>query len=194
MKHLPSSFRQVKIASELNLPGKGRGLFAQAPLVRGEVLAVFGGTVLHAAQLEALTSEERLAVVQIDENLFLWSVIPGPGDWINHSCQPNAGLCGQIVLVALRDIGPGEEICYDYAMSDGSAYDQFECCCGTALCREVVTGNDWRRPELIARYWPHFSPYLVRRMQREMLVPDDEDRHAHSAARHVDESARLRLR
>ena len=166
MKHLPSSFRQAKIALRSDLTGKGRGIFANALIPAGELLIVFGGTVLHAAQLEALSLEERLAVVQIDEDLYLWSVVAGPGDWINHSCEPNAGLRGQIVLVALRDIRPGEEICYDYAMSDGSPYDQFECQCGSRLCRGQVTGEDWRRSDLIARYGSYFSPYLRRRIEQ----------------------------
>ena len=48
-----------------------------------------------------------------------------PADWVNHSCEPNCGLSGQIALVALRRLEPGEEVCFDYAMSDGSPYDQF---------------------------------------------------------------------
>ena len=170
MNHLPSSFRQAKIAVRDDIPGKGRGLVATGFVAKGELLVAFGGTVLHAAQLEALDNEERLAVVQVDEDLYLWSPSPGPGDWINHSCEPNAGLRGQIVLIALRDIQPGEEVCYDYAMSDGSDYDEFECHCGSSLCRGVVTGNDWRRSELVARYGQHFSPYLLRRIYRQSLL------------------------
>lgn len=183
MHHLSSSFRQIKVTAQFDVPGKGRGLFARGPITRGEVLLAFGGTVLHAAQLDALTAEERLAVVQIDEELFLWSSVPGPGDWINHSCDPNAGLLGQVILLALRDIRPGEEICYDYAMSDGSDYDRFECRCRTAYCRGRVTGQDWRRVELIARYWPFFSPYLIRRMEKEALVPRLEGSAGASALR-----------
>jgi len=36
----------------------------------------------------------------------------------NHSCEPNIGVQGQIVYVAMRDIAPGEELTHDWAMTD----------------------------------------------------------------------------
>ena len=95
----------------------------------------------------------------------------GAADWVNHSCDPNAGLVGQIVLVALRDIKVGEEICFDYATSDGSPYDEFECGCGSRLCRHHVTGDDWKLPELQKRYEGHFSPYIQRRIDGHKARP-----------------------
>ena len=50
-------------------------------------------------------------------------------------------------------------------MCDGTPYDEFECACGTSLCRGRVTGEDWRNPELWERYAGHFSPYLERRIK-----------------------------
>ena len=57
---------------------------------------------------------------------------------MNHSCDPNCGIVGAVLLVAMRDIEPGDEICFDYAMTDTDDYDEFECTCGTALV-------SWRR-------------------------------------------------
>jgi hypothetical protein len=51
-------------------------------------------------------------------------------------------------------------------MCDSTPYDEFNCGCGTALCRGQVTGNDWQLPELQARYEGFFSPYLQRRIDR----------------------------
>ena len=76
------------------------------------------------------------------------------------------GLIGQISVVALRDIYPGEEVCFDYAMSDSVPYDEFTCACGELNCRGRVTGNDWMLPDLQARYAGYFSPYLQRRIHR----------------------------
>ncbi len=61
----------------------------------------------------------------------------------------------------------------DYAMCDGSPYDEFDCECGSPLCRGRVTGEDWRNPELWQRYAGHFSPYLARRIDalRRRRVP-----------------------
>jgi len=74
------------------------------------------------------------------------------------------GRNGQITIVAMHTIRAGEEVTIDYAMCDGTAYDEFECACGTATCRGRVTGADWRNPALWERYAGHFSPYLERRI------------------------------
>ena len=63
-------------------------------------------------------------------------------------------------------IEPGTEVTIDYAMCDGSPYDEFDCACGSAACRGRVSGEDWRNPSLWARYAGHFSPYLQRRILR----------------------------
>jgi uncharacterized protein len=83
---------------------------------------------------------------------------------LNHSCEPNCGLLGSQLLVAMREIEVGEELSFDYAMCDASDYDEFACLCGAPTCREVVTGADWRKLELQERYAGWFSPYLVRRI------------------------------
>jgi len=92
---------------------------------------------------------------------------------VNHSCDPNCGMSGQIALVALRPLEPGEEICFDYAMSDGTPYDQFPCGCGAATCRGRVSGDDWQRPELWERYRGYFSPYLQRRIDATLAATRD---------------------
>ena len=130
----------------------------------GETVAAFGGWVATASQVFSLPSEKRRLVLQIDDELYLVSPTLSRGDCINHSCEPNCGLVSGVLLVALRDIPRGAEITYDYAMSDGSPYDEFECSCGTDTCRGRVTGDDWRDPGLQARYQGHFSPYLARRI------------------------------
>ncbi|MCA9698531.1 MAG: SET domain-containing protein-lysine N-methyltransferase [Myxococcales bacterium] len=131
----------------------------------GERLAAFGGAVMTAADLAVRDPGLRRLSLQIDEDLYLVSVVESPADWFNHGCDPNAGLQGQLSLVALRTIEPGEEVVYDYAMTDGSPYDEFECACGSQRCRGRVSGDDWRLAELWQRYGNHFSPYLLNRIE-----------------------------
>jgi hypothetical protein len=68
--------------------------------------------------------------------------------------------------VAMRDIAVDEEICFDYAMSDSSDYDEFECGCGSPNCRKRISGSDWKKPELQKRYKGYFSPYLQQRIDK----------------------------
>jgi uncharacterized protein len=144
---------------------KGRSIVTSLPIPEGTVLAVWGGTTFDAPAFFQLPSHRRQISVQIEDHLFLVPEVEGPAEWINHSCDPNAGMLGQIVLCAMRDLVMGEEVCYDYAMSDGCPYDEFECSCGADTCRRRVTGNDWQLPDLWTRYAGHFSPYLQRRIE-----------------------------
>jgi hypothetical protein len=85
---------------------------------------------------------------------------------LNHSCEPNLGLQGQIVYVALRDIDPGEELTLDYAMMDDEAYEM-PCRCGANTCRGTITGVDWKKPEIQKRYDGYFSWYIQRRIDAQ---------------------------
>lgn len=168
MLPFPCSYHSPKLEAR-PLPSKGHyGLFALEVVPAGELLTAWGGVVIHASQLDELPDAIRHLTVQIEEALYLTTEAhkAGPADYVNHSCEPNAGMRGYSMLVALRDIAPGEEICYDYAMSDGSDYDEFTCACGAAACRGRVTGQDWRKPELWLKYDGYFSTYLQRRIDQ----------------------------
>lgn len=144
----------------------GHSVVARQVIYPGELIGVWSGRIVPADALDALPEQIRRHTVQIEEELYLASIHANePPDFINHSCEPNAGLDGQIAIVALRRILPGEEVTIDYAMCDGSPYDEFECGCGSKICRGTVTGDDWRNPALWERYAGHFSPYLQRRIE-----------------------------
>lgn len=143
-----------------------RGVFAVAPLGRGEILSVWGGVVMTRAEVDQMPEKYRHFATQVEEDFYLAGVSDDPADYFNHSCDPNAGMQGQIILVAMRDIAADEQVCFDYAMCDGSDYDEFECHCGAPNCRKQVRGSDWRSPELWARYDGYFMPYLQRRIDK----------------------------
>jgi hypothetical protein len=83
----------------------------------------------------------------------------------NHSCEPNIGVQGQIIFVAMRDIIPTEELTHDWAMTDDDENDH-QCNCGAATCRKVITGQDWRSEALQAKYKGYMSSYLVQKAMR----------------------------
>lgn len=143
-------------------------MFAAGIIEKGELIVVWSGKLVDGATLDTLPSTVRRYSLQVEEDNFLVSLTDcEPADYVNHSCDPNAGLSGQIALVAMRRIEPGEEVTYDYAMSDGSSYDEFRCLCGVASCRGRVSGEDWRVPDLRVRYGGYFSPYLQRRIDHD---------------------------
>jgi hypothetical protein len=148
------------------LPEKGgMGVFAREPVDKGELLVLWGGRILAESELDTEISHFTQRVLQIEAGLYMLQPEPlESSDYFNHSCNPNAGFSGQIALVAMRNIDPEEEVCFDYSMCDGSPYDEFICSCGSENCRGNITGDDWMHPDLQKRYTGYYSPYLQRRI------------------------------
>ena len=146
----------------------GRGLRAVKPIAKGEVVAVKGGHVVTSAQLRSLPERLQNSAVQITDDLHLVALSEDEYEavmlFINHSCEPNVGFGGNIVLVAMRDVDAGEELTTDYALFDD--YEGgMDCTCGRPSCRRRVDGRDWQRPELQERYRGWFSWYLDRKIR-----------------------------
>ncbi len=158
------SYLSPKLTNDSHKEKGGCGVFAVKPIKKGELLVLWGGKIIAEDELDPTMPDFTQRVLQIEEDLYLFSLAPEPSDCFNHSCNPNAGFTGQIGLVAMRDIKAGEEICFDYAMCDGSSYDEFTCVCGSPKCRGQIRGDDWSRPELWECYAGYFMPYLQRRI------------------------------
>ena len=146
----------------------GRGVVAIADIARDEIVAIKAGNIITRAELEQATAEAGDMALQIDDEFYLAPQSPDEVEdmsvFINHSCDPNVGFRGQVVYVAMRDIGAGEELCHDYSMERSDAYT-LDCHCGSPLCRGKVTGQDWKLPELQARYGDYFSIYIRNKFQ-----------------------------
>lgn len=71
-------------------------------------------------------------------------------------------------MVARRRIEVGEEVTYDYALSETKSpfpILECECACGSPWCRKTITPNDWKQPEIRERYRGHFLPYVERKIE-----------------------------
>ena len=151
-------------------PIHGRGLFARDYIPAGELVAIKGGSIITRETLRQLQPQLGSAEIQIGDDLFISPVNEtereGSMIFSNHSCEPNLGVRGQIVFVAMRYIRAGEELTHDWAMTDDDD-SSTDCRCGAASCRGTITGKDWRRPELQARYGNFFSTYLLEKMRGE---------------------------
>jgi SET domain-containing protein len=145
----------------------GRGLVAVEPIDKGEVVAVKGGHLVTNEQLRSMPERLQNSDVQITDELHLVALTEEEYEavmlFINHSCEPNVGFAGNVVLVSMRDIDAGEELTTDYAMFDD--YEgSMDCACGRTACRRRIDGRDWQRADLQERYRGYFSWYLDRKM------------------------------
>jgi SET domain-containing protein len=148
----------------------GRGLVAVEAISKSEVVAVKGGHIVTSEQLRSMPERLQDSDVQITDDLHLVALTEDEYEsvmlFINHSCEPNVGFAGNVVLVAKRDIDAGEELTTDYAMFDD--YEgSMDCACGRPACRRRVDGRDWQRPDLQERYRGYFSWYLDRKMRND---------------------------
>src|SRR5215469_6779680 len=165
----PLSYISPKAAVKPS-PIHGRGLFAVEPISAGEIVCVKGGHIFERKQLGKANELFGPAEIQIAENLFIGPLDTGSREgsmlFTNHSCDPNIGVQGQIVFVAMRDIAAGEELTHDWATTDNDSYEM-ECHCGAANCRKNITGQDWRNPELQRKYDRFMSSYLQEKNGKE---------------------------
>ncbi len=167
----PLSFLSPK-TSVRESPIHGRGLFADEDIRSGEVVAVKGGSIVTGDVLRGLQPQLGSAEIQIGDDLFICPMTEeereGSMIFSNHSCDPNIGVRGQIVFVAMRAIAAGEELTHDWAMTDDDDAS-ITCHCGSRDCRGTVTGKDWQRRDLQERYRGYFSSYLVEKMRPPLL-------------------------
>ncbi len=152
---------------------EGRGLFASESISKGDIVVVKGGYVMTKAQRDEVERRLGPAEIQVTDDLFIGPTTPkereGGMMHLNHSCEPNLGVAGQIVFVALRDIVKDEELTFDYAMTDDEPYDM-RCNCGATNCRGVVTGRDWMKKEVQQQYYGYFSWFIQRRIDAQKSI------------------------
>ncbi len=132
----PHSFKRL----ELQDCTYGKGVFAVEPIRAGEDILHFGGPVLRSEELPKPYASEIDHYLQIEQDVFL-----GPSgdldDFINHSCEPNAGLvfdANSIRLMAVRFIAAGGQVTFDYSTTMDNFWWEMECTCGSSGCRRKV--------------------------------------------------------
>jgi uncharacterized protein len=118
----------------------GRGLFATADIAKDEIVVVKSGHIVDRKTLrEQITPRLGPVEIQIDDDLFIAPVTEEERElsmlYLNHSCDPNLGVRGEITFAAMRDIRAAEELTHDWAMTDDDDYS-VECNCGVPDCRK----------------------------------------------------------
>lgn len=157
-------------------PIVGKGVFARRDFDAGEVIEIVGGVVMTDSEFEAFCATvARFNAIQIDENRHLVErvdVTQQRDGSINHACDSNLWMADENTVITRRSIAAGEELTVDYALFTASpGWQMSPCLCRSPHCRHVVTGSDWMKRDVQARYRGHFSPFLNRRI--ESLGPEE---------------------
>lgn len=141
----------VRLAPAAN----GQGVFAERPYAAGEVILTFTGEDLTTAEADRRAVRHHCLDVGPGRQLF----VDPPARFLNHSCDPNAGLIDAVTLAAVRPIAEGEEISFDYSTCVPDASWTLACRCGAPSCRGVVAG------------WPALDEKTRRRLLDQGIVP-----------------------
>lgn len=96
---------------------EGKGVFTKKAFKRGQTVLLLKGDLIHFVVKSPKDSSVGPNWVGVGKNQWI-DVQDGLVRYINHSCNPNMGIKGRVTFVALRDIKKGEEITFDYSISE----------------------------------------------------------------------------
>ncbi len=157
-------------------PRHGRGVYATRAIPAGTKIIEYTGELISEAEGERRyptlpdghEEPEHTYLLTLDENRVIDANVGGnAARFINHSCEPN---CEPIAygdhmwIVAVRQISPGEELAYDYAIELDEPHTparkrRFPCFCEAQTCRGSLL-KPKRQPlhPLVRRAVARFGP------------------------------------
>lgn len=150
----------------------GDGLFASSAVAAGDTVVIFGGRIVSTADLNELISTANDAGAYVDAlhiGIDRHLVLEAGTDahFGNHSCDPTLLYSEPSSLIARRTLRVGEELTVDYATLTALEDWSMECSCRSDGCRELVTGDDWKRRNLQERYGEHWVQPIRRALFRD---------------------------
>jgi len=111
-------YKQAKTVVKRSSHGRGLGLFATEPIGKGQFVIEYKGKKIPNKIADTLGTKY---LFEIDDK---WTIDGSDKRWgngakyINHSCDPNCETeideDDRIIITAMRDVTPGEELTYDY--------------------------------------------------------------------------------
>ena len=144
-------------------PGMGLGIFASRDIGTDEFLAEFRGPRITIEDMEGIPHEVWDHLFNV--GLCDYIIAREPAVRINHSCNPNAGIVKDVLLVAMRDIKKDEEVTFDYSVVTADDW-QLECQCGSPQCRKII-GNYADLPDEIKRKYENYTPDWIKDLARK---------------------------
>ena len=136
-------------------PIHGNGVFATAPIARGEEIIEYKGKLLTPDEADTLYGDGgetgHTFLFTLNEKYVIDANQRGnTARWINHSCAPNCGAVveesasgdprrDKVKIEAIRHIKPGDELTYDYGIvldvpHTARLKKLWQCLCGAPKC------------------------------------------------------------
>ena len=140
----------------------GKGLFVNEKINVNEEIASFDGQTFY--DNDSILDSINHAIQLADS---VWRDSKGFARYANHSCDPNCGIIDNNKITAMRDINAGEEITWDYEMTedqwtnnDNTPYFM-DCKCGSKICRGKIGSYKNMPQEIRDKYKGFISQWLI---------------------------------
>eukprot|EP00094_Tigriopus_californicus_P003586 TCALIF_03449-PA protein Name:"Similar to Ash1l Histone-lysine N-methyltransferase ASH1L (Mus musculus)" AED:0.06 eAED:0.06 QI:0/0.28/0.25/0.37/1/1/8/407/3102 len=136
---------------------KGWGMRSKVPIQSGSFIIEYVGEVVSEREFKhRMTSiyaqDSHHYCLHMDGGIVIdGHRMGGECRFVNHSCEPNCEIqkwtvngLYRMALFSLKDIKPGDELCYDYNFSLFNPHEGQSCRCGSEKCRGVIGGRSQR--------------------------------------------------
>ncbi|HHT9130554.1 MAG TPA: SET domain-containing protein [Candidatus Brocadiaceae bacterium] len=137
---------------------EGLGVHAGENIKKEAVITKFQGQLKYK-----INKNERDALAHPDwvgVRKDYWIDPESPHKYFNHSCAPNASINKTVEIIALRDVRKGEEITFDYSITEGDPRWEMACNCGWTNCRKIVRSVQFLPEHLFEKYFPYMRIYF----------------------------------
>lgn len=150
---------------------EGKGVFAGENIKKSDVIQHIKG---EARFLTIKNKKDSLSYpnwIGVGKNK--WINPNYPNQYLNHSCNPNSGIKGTIIIkdsdksvqgkysiISLKDIKEGEEITIDYSIIEGDDLWEMKCSCGAKNCRKIIRSVKYIPRKQFKKYLPNVPTYF----------------------------------
>jgi len=151
----PANTQPARAIQLRRSPIHGNGVFAVCAIARGERIVRYAGLLRTHAEIDAAYADipetgHTFLFTLNDDYVIDGNVNGNIARWINHSCEPNCEALievdskgrahrDRVVIDALRDIAPGEELTFNYGIILAQRHTPtlkklWGCRCGAPTC------------------------------------------------------------
>ncbi len=137
---------------------EGMGVILGEDAKKGDLIRYIKGDLkfkVNKSKKDALDNPDWIG---IEKNV--WIDPEKPYKFLNHSCNPSAGIKGKVSLHALRNLKEGEEITIDYSTIEADQLWELNCACGEKECRKKISSIYSLPPQTFKKYLPFVPNYF----------------------------------
>lgn len=153
----------------------GTGLFAKRNIEKNEEVIRATGPII-GPEVESTLYLSYGIDIFIQIGLNKWVLPNNECRFLNHSCEPNMGFRKAGVFVAMRKVKAGEELTFDYSISEiGKDFGSdwvMDCLCNSKLCRKQISNVDIFNPKykLYEKYKGYLPKFVLKELAEKGLV------------------------